>query len=281
MFTYNNELYKNLSNDDFILYNQGGVIIPFNKTWKSISIRLSGGADSALLTYILCKIITENNIDCEIHAISFIRNWATRPWQNYISIQVYDKLVNMFPNIKFSRHPGFVPPSIEHGAVGGAIIPYNNNGVIKYETGEGIVMSDFDKFIAGTYNTKAAYVGITSNPPAYDTQRREMSERDLDLKKTNIHKLVEYRKKTDTWYMVPLRYIDKKWVVSQFINDGILDLYSMTRSCEGDLVLHPELAKIIPTFKDYTPGMYVPICNDCWWCWERKWAETAAGINAN
>lgn len=279
MFEANNNLYKNLNDNNFILYSQGGVIIPFNRTWKSISVRLSGGADSALLTYILCKLITENKLDCEIHAISFIRNWATRPWQNHISIQVYDKLVSMFPNIKFHRHPGFVPPSIEHGAVGGAIIPFNDNGIIKHETGEGIVMSDFDKFIAGTFNTKAAYVGITANPPVQDKLKREMVDRNVDPLNMHIQKLVEYRKKSDTCYMVPLRYIDKKWVTLQFLNEGLLELYSITRSCEGDIVLHPELAKVVPSFNEYKPGMYIPICNDCWWCWERKWAETSAGLN--
>jgi hypothetical protein len=280
MFDFNNNLYANITDKDFILYTHGGVIIPFNKTWKAISVRLSGGADSALLTYILCKIITEHNLDCEIHAISFIRNWATRPWQDHVSQTVFNKLAGMFTNIKFVRHPGFIPPSIEHGALGGPIVPFKEDGIIKYETGEAIVMQDFDKFVAGTYKTRASYVGITSNPPIQESKRRELPERNLNLDTISLRKLLSYNIQYNSWYVVPLRYISKDWVVSQFKDENILDLYSLTRSCEGDITEHHELTAIVPTFNDYKPGMFIPTCNKCWWCWERNWAEVTVGLKS-
>ena len=44
------------------LFRFNGLDIPFSKHWKKVGINLSGGADSACLTYLLCKIITENNL---------------------------------------------------------------------------------------------------------------------------------------------------------------------------------------------------------------------------
>jgi PP-loop superfamily ATP-utilizing enzyme len=41
------------------LHNIDGVILPFDKTWVNLAIGLSGGADSALLTYLLCDLINK------------------------------------------------------------------------------------------------------------------------------------------------------------------------------------------------------------------------------
>ena len=38
------------------------VNIPFNINWKKVAVSLSGGADSALLSYLLCEIIEKNNL---------------------------------------------------------------------------------------------------------------------------------------------------------------------------------------------------------------------------
>ena len=51
-----------------------------NKSWKRIGVSLSGGADSALLAYLICKNVT---INTDIHITSQIRCWRTRPWQEY------------------------------------------------------------------------------------------------------------------------------------------------------------------------------------------------------
>ena len=48
------------------LHNIDGVNIPFDKTWNSIAISLSGGADSALLAHLICTIAPA---DFHIHII--------------------------------------------------------------------------------------------------------------------------------------------------------------------------------------------------------------------
>jgi predicted phosphoadenosine phosphosulfate sulfurtransferase len=77
------------------LHNIDGVTIPFDKTWRSIAISLSGGADSALLAYLLCSFIP-NNSQCIVHVISHTRMWKTRPWQGWDSQRVYNWLTERF-----------------------------------------------------------------------------------------------------------------------------------------------------------------------------------------
>ena len=55
-------LYENLNLDNFILDDKYGVIVPICKNWKKIGINLSGGADSAMMTWILCQTIIKYNL---------------------------------------------------------------------------------------------------------------------------------------------------------------------------------------------------------------------------
>jgi len=62
----------------------------------------------------------------------------------------------------------------------------------------------------------------------------------------------------------PFVYTTKDWIVKQYYENNIEDLLNITRSCEG------EFEHI--TYQTYTPGQYVPICRECFWCKEREWA---------
>jgi hypothetical protein len=62
----------------------------------------------------------------------------------------------------------------------------------------------------------------------------------------------------------PFRFVDKSWVLAQYRQLDIMDLFDLTRSCEG------EFENI--NYETYIPGQYVPICGECFWCKERKWA---------
>ena len=77
MFSTNNSLYKNISND-ILLTTFSKLTIPFDEKWQRIGINLSGGADSALLTYLLCTIIQRNNLDTKVDVITYQRCWETR-----------------------------------------------------------------------------------------------------------------------------------------------------------------------------------------------------------
>ena len=58
-----------------------------NQKWKRIGISLSGGADSALLAYLICL-----DTNADIHFTNQIRLWKTRPWQEHVADTVIETI---------------------------------------------------------------------------------------------------------------------------------------------------------------------------------------------
>ena len=71
--------------------------------------------------------------------------------------------------------------------------------------------------------------------------------------------------------------IDKSYILAQYHLFDKLDLYNMTRSCEGD-INDPKIKEIVPTLQAYDSVDHtvdtLPKCGHCWWCKERDWAES-------
>ena len=81
--------------------------LKIDKSWKRIGISLSGGADSALLAYLILK---QTNAD--IYFITQVRMWKTRPWQRYVAKDVVSWFREKFYN-QIEHIEGFVPPEME------------------------------------------------------------------------------------------------------------------------------------------------------------------------
>ena len=261
MFSTNNSLYKNISND-VLLTTFSKLTIPFDEKWQRIGINLSGGADSALLTYLLCTIIQRNNLNTKVDVITYQRCWETRPWQGYISLQVFDKLKDMFPYIIENRYTTYIPPEIEHGVIGASI-----NG----KSGDQIIVGSYNKFAAWEYNLDAVYNATSKNPD--DLREDRMTNRDKDAEDGIITDLWFYSGKVKSTFVHPFRFVKKDWIVAQYHIHNILDLYNTTRSCEGDINHMENIKEACGHFKDYNAGMYIPECKQCWWCEERDWAD--------
>lgn len=233
-----------------------GIEIPFSSNWSSIAISLSGGADSALLGYLLCELAERCNQQITIHVISHIRMWKTRPWQQYDAIKVYDHLKNKFPTLTFVRHTNFIAPDIEHGFIGDSIVDEHN----KLASGDNIQIRSFSEYICFYHKIDAYYNAVTRNPKNVDFVG--MVSRDIELSKENKHlQLMNYMDKVVSH---PFRFVEKSWIFKQYKNKNILDLFNITRSCEG------EFNGL--NFQTYVPGQEVPICGECFWCKEREWA---------
>jgi hypothetical protein len=71
----------------------------------------------------------------------------------------------------------------------------------------------------------------------------------------------------------PFLFTSKDWVVKNYIELELLELFSLTRSCEGDRDTCPEVFKDLD-YKTYTPFSKVPECGKCFWCQERNWAKS-------
>ena len=261
MFDTNNSLYKNISND-VLLTTFSKLTIPLDTRWQRIGINLSGGADSALLTYLLCTIIQRNNLDTKVDVITYQRCWETRPWQGYISLQVFDKLKDMFPYIIENRYTTYIPPEIEHGVIGASI-----NG----KSGDQIIVGSYNKFAAWEYKLDAVYNATSKNPD--DLREDRMTNRDKDAEDGVITDVWFYSGKVKSTFVHPFRFVKKDWIVAQYHIRNILDLYDTTRSCEGDINHMENIKEACGHFRDYNAGMYIPECKQCWWCEERDWAD--------
>lgn len=237
-------------------YDVDGVRIPFNKEWKNVAVSLSGGADSALLAYLICNIVKEQEHDVTVHVINHVRMWKTRPWQQHDADRIYNWLFQQFYHTTFRRHTNFIAPELEYGNIG----PNLTDEYGKQVSGDNIQQRAYAEFICDKYNVDAYYNAVTRNPrlAAFNGMR----ERDIEPTEDNRH--LEYMIHMDRVASHPFRFVDKAWVVKQYKTQGIMDLFESTRSCEG------EVEGI--NYETYTPGQYVPVCGKCFWCQERAWA---------
>jgi len=229
--------------------------IPFDTSWKKIAVSLSGGADSALLAFLLCKKITDSKLlNFEVHVISHIRCWKTKPWQQWDSLRVFNWLKERFPNISFIRHSNFISPDLEYGDKGPNIIDEYG----KLVSGDNIQIRSFSEYICHYNNIDAYYNGVTKNPESIEG----MSSRNIIPTDDNHHlyEMVHMGKKV----YHPFRFIDKSVIFREYKIQSLIDLFNVTRSCEG------EFEEI--NYKNYIPNQDVPICGKCFWCKEREWA---------
>ena len=234
-------------------YDIDKVKVPFDRKWNSIAISLSGGADSALLAYLLCNLVNEKQT---VHIINHVRMWKTRPWQQYDAVNVYEYLVSKFPKLRFSYHKNFIAPELEYGNIG----PNLTDEYGKKVSGDNIQQRAYAEYICVLHKVDAYYNAVTRNPRL--AQFNGMRERDIEPTDENKH--LEYMVHMNIVASHPFRFVDKAWVVKQYNRLGLEDLFSITRSCEGEFVGLD--------YTTYLPGQYVPTCKECFWCKEREWA---------
>jgi len=230
------------------------MIIPFESNWKNVAISVSGGADSALLAYLVCEQAYEH--DTTIHIINHVRMWKTRPWQQYDADRVYKWLFQRFYHTNFKRHTNFIAPDIEYGNIG----PNLTDEYGKKVSGDNIQQRAYGEFICNKYNIDAYYNAVTRNPRL--ASFNGMRERDIDPNEDNKH--LERMTHMGVEVLHPFRFIDKSEIVKKYKELNLMDLFEITRSCEG------EFDGI--DYTTYKPGQVVPICGECFWCKEREWA---------
>ena len=229
-------------------------IIPFDPSWKNIAVAVSGGADSALLAYMVCQKAKEH--DVTIHIINHVRCWKTKPWQQHDADKVYGWLFQKFDHTTFKRHINFIAPELEYGSAG----PNLTDEYGKKVSGDNIQSRAYAEYICHKHDVDAFYNGVTRNPRL--AMFNGMLERDIEPTEDNTH--LEYMIHMDMVVSHPFRFVDKAWIMLQYKELDIMDLFDLTRSCEG----------IIEgtDYTTYKKGQYVPVCGECFWCKERAWA---------
>ena len=212
--------------------------------WQRIGISLSGGADSALLSYLILK-----ETDADIYFTTQIRMWKTRPWQRYIAKNVVQWFKNNFQN-RIQHIEGFIPPELEE-----PVSPLITDEYGAMKPGNRIILRAHNEWVIHTYDLDAWFAAVNKNP-------------DIDipgaLPERNEGVLPEHMLHMGIDICHPFVYTTKDWILKQYYENDIEDLLNLTRSCEGEF----EGLNYIT----YTPGQDVPTCGECFWCLEKEWA---------
>jgi hypothetical protein len=205
---------------------------------KKIGIHLSGGADSAILLYVLCKYIKDNNLDITVLPITSCV--LAKPIMIEGTFRVTNKVKELF-NYD-------IPFLLDN------FLYYRGRKIFKFESvanlsllKEGVV----DMIIAAG----------TSFAPEEELRKNNMWDdrpewRSAELNQSSYEYIIPGNEK----YFIykPFNKVDKRFTAELYDQYGVRDtLFPVTKSC---------IAKF-----SKSNGWSKP-CKTCWWCKERFWA---------
>jgi hypothetical protein len=273
-----------------------GVPIVFDKRNKDISITLSGGADSTMLLFLLCKIIENFNLKIRVHCITLLRFTEDRLYLERVVEDVILYIKQRFPDIEILQHTGFVPTALELIPLSDLKTGLERLGIMhdfeevikRGATADVYAVNSYSNYVTTRYKIGWIYDGTTTNPDDLavsdstqePTTQGPVFRNSRELTLTDVRGSLDlhsnYSKTqtplTDKIRSSPFEFIQKNWVMAQYKNFGIEDLLELTRSCEGSAtILDDTFGKGLWTTRgsDY-------VCNNCFFCSERQW-----GIDKN
>mgnify|MGYP005991278807 FL=1 len=224
---------------------------------NNVIIRLSGGADSAILLYMICDTYEKAETQLNLWPITVIH--GVRNWQSYHAQQVLDYMMEKFPDVNWKTHE--VIKCMDPGGK-----PNNKNANNYVDDQESLI----DKVVAEYAGSAAVFNGVTANPPEEIGQKYwgsskvfgkkvwDVREKHRDWKFIADRKPIEDDSARKLVHVNPFIQHHKGHVAKLYYDYGLIDdLLPLTRSCEG---------------WDYMTANYSKTCGECWWCMEREWA---------
>lgn len=232
-----------------------------------VTVRTSGGFDSALLLYLIAQACSENNPTAIVQPLTVVRtNEDDYPsWHRVDNLPIVDDIVEwvrtQFPNVTIrdknwkDAFKWWENKNISYTGAQRALVDEQTNSIVELE----------DSYSCRVFD----YNGVTKNPPVPMSinnmhQYREL-KRDVDDAKdpaiedscTVIHGVNDSRCR----FVEPWRNADKRITMHIARQLGVFEkLNQISRSCEGN--------------RESTDS-WTKICGVCWWCQERDWASTA------
>ena len=169
----------------------------------NIGLKISGGADSAIVCFMLAKYIMEERPDITLHPVTGIAD--NKLYQQKYADSVLRK-VEELTGIVFGKHQ------------------YKDVTASRY-------ILDQEDFLKSLYEQELFnlhFAGITANPSEDDAPHLYTSIKDMptDDRSKQLIKKDNYR--------LPLINIDKRGVAEHYTRLGVMDtLFPVTRSCEA------------------------------------------------
>lgn len=183
--------------------SQQDVVIEEDANVKCVSLKISGGADSAIVAYMLCEYVTKERPDIKIIPITTIH--PAKPYQEIYAKRVIEHLQQKFGNI-FGKHYVNIADSADD--------------YIKAQERLWKQASEIEQIDTN-------YSGITANPPKEITEQHSHDGPVDNRNGKNFPVIVgKFRRH--------LSNIDKKGVAELYKTLGVIDtLFPITRSCEA------------------------------------------------
>jgi len=174
----------------------------------TLGIWCSGGTDSSLLLYLLCKEVKDKNLNVKIQPMSVRRQ---RPWNPVKASNVVNKVIEILNFKNMKDHIVYYPDLSD-----------TNQTELKEFT-------DRDKTNFETKIWDVLYDGITSNPPhgsmSHDTDQFDRRNPDVD------HVVIQ----DDGMGMRPFFNTNKQFIADIYKQYGLINtLLPLTWSCEGE-----------------------------------------------
>jgi hypothetical protein len=239
------------------IYHVNGLPIHFDKNAKKILIAFSGGADSTMLTYMLCKLIEREKFETKIHMFTMIRFWNDKPWLTPMATDVFNWLQSKFPNIIVEQHWGFIPPPFE-------LIPMEKIGIENNKANlDALVTQEYQNYLMQTYNYEWIYSGVTMNPPNLS--------KDQPVFRNEENVLNDIGSVIFSKALNPFGFLRKNFTMAQYQNYQLDELLALTRSCEANSFRLKNTS--------WNGNKYPPECGHCFFCKEKQWGkDNAAGF---
>lgn len=210
---------------------------------KVLAIKVSGGLDSAILLYMTCKFIQENDRDITVNVIT-TNDWL-KPYQVKFATQVLDWMKNEFPNIKWGQHNTH---QLEHGQdyIKGQTQHKEKALTQMYLDGLTTDVVLYGQNLAPPPEVMKTFIALSDNHLLRGPDSKDNRNIVLDAWPTQN----AYR---------PLVMLDKQGVADLYKHFGLMDtLFNETRSCECSNA-------------DLTNNFTTHCETECWWCYERGW----------
>lgn len=221
-------------------YNSTIVEIPLEPLqYKGIGIRLSGGADSAILLALLCETIITNNDQQFSTIYPLTLNYTPKPFNVEYSKRVIEFIKEQYPDIAIADTTYYTSEGPE------------NDYAAAQKRCE--VQMFNDKTITIIFG------GVTQNPPVDDLEYTAILEsmatnNDRDhARDLNNNDRRFFKGYTGMMHCNPFIVLHKRDVNNMYEMLNLkTSLLPITRSCES--------------FNNFNKS-----CKECWWCKERLW----------
>ena len=211
---------------------------PYNlERFTKIGINLSGGCDSALVTFFTCRELQSTKSDAMIVPITGVHN--ARPSCLWHAEEIVLLFKEMFPDVRWDKH------RIDHYDKSHEKDKINHH--VAHENrlrSEGII--------------DVLFHGRTANPPEEEAKKHNLLYKRETKRDVHGNNRKPYHELHGHAFYCPFEYVDKRFVSENYKKFNLMEeLFPITASCVG--------------YAKATDNFSKP-CKECWWCREKKWA---------